>query len=92
MDVQLRSCDPQKPLRAVVEVDGPTHFRLTEGALPRINGSTALKQRQLRAMGWTVASVPYFEWDELRPDQSRKRSYARRLLERCVPWALGLEG
>ena len=43
--------------RLVVEVDGPSHF-----VGQRLNGSTQLKHRLLRAMGWEVLQVPYFEW------------------------------
>ena len=42
-----------------VEVDGPSHF---VGREP--SGATALKRRQLRAAGWALLSVPYWEWNE----------------------------
>ena len=43
-----------------VEVDGPSHFA---GRTP--TGATALKRRQLRAAGWALVSVPYWEWNNL---------------------------
>ena len=49
-----------------VEVDGPWHF---VGRAP--NGRIALKRRQLRAAGWLLLSVPYWEWDELEADAER---------------------
>jgi hypothetical protein len=73
-------------VRAVVEVDGPTHFvglgkQKREG---RVNGSTALKRRLLRAMGWRVVSVPYYEWDPLTSSE-QKLSYVRSLLQQAPP-------
>ena len=29
-----------------------------------LNGATQFKSRLLRALGWTVAHVPFFEWHE----------------------------
>ena len=49
-----------------VEVDGPSHF---VGRAP--NGATALKRRQLRAAGWLLLPVPYWEWDDLEADAER---------------------
>ena len=43
-----------------VEVDGPSHFF---GRTP--TGATALKRRQLRAAGWALLPVPYWEWNAL---------------------------
>ena len=43
-----------------IEVDGPSHF---VGHAP--TGATTLKRRQLRAAGWALLPVPYWEWDEL---------------------------
>jgi hypothetical protein len=45
-----------------VEVDGPSHF-IGSG---QPTGSTLLKRRQLRAFGWPLVSVPYFEWEARR--------------------------
>ena len=43
-----------------VEVDGPSHFLAGCGGRSP-TGATALKHRQLRAQGWRVVVVPYFE-------------------------------
>ena len=62
-----------------VEVDGPSHF---VGRVP--TGATALKRRQLRAAGWALVSVPYWEWDDLDRDDAQKRAYLVRGLEAAV--------
>ena len=54
-----------------IEVDGPSHF---VGRTP--TGSTALKRRQLKAAGWTLLPVPYWEWAEV----GRSNPQARRRL------------
>ena len=43
-----------------IEVDGPSHFC---GRTP--TGATVLKRRQLRAAGWALLPVPYWEWNAL---------------------------
>ena len=58
-----------------VEVDGPTHF---VGRMP--TSVTALKRRQLRAAGWALLPVPYWEWDAL-GSQAAKQEYLKRALE-----------
>ena len=58
-----------------VEVDGPSHFF---GRTP--NGATALKRRQLRAAGWALLPVPYWEWDAL-DSEDAKQAYLRAALE-----------
>jgi len=58
-----------------VEVDGPSHFL---GRTP--TGATALKRRQLRAAGWALLPVPYWEWDAL-GSKAAKQDYLRVALE-----------
>ena len=58
-----------------VEVDGPTHFL---GRTP--TGTTALKRRQLRAAGWALLPVPYWEWNAL-DSKAAKQEYLRVALE-----------
>ena len=53
-----------------VEVDGPSHF---VGREP--TGATMLKRRQLRAAGWPLLAVPYWEWNELKGDAARQSEY-----------------
>ena len=55
-----------------VEVDGPSHFW---GRTP--TGATALKRRQLRAAGWVLLPVPYWEWDALGSSKAAKEEYLR---------------
>merc|ERR1740124_462367 len=59
-----------------VEVDGPTHF---VGRTP--TSVTALKRRQLRAAGWALVPVPYWEWDALGSKAAAKQEYLRVALE-----------
>ena len=58
-----------------VEVDGPSHF---VGRTP--TGATALKRRQLRAAGWALLSVPYWEWNAL-GSKTAKQEYLQGALE-----------
>ena len=67
--------------RVVVEVDGPHHYlydyapglsidrrQLIPDAAARVvavNGSTMLKQRHMRAMGWRPTSIPFYEFELL---------------------------
>ena len=65
------------PARVAIEVDGPSHYlRCLHGRgeqqLP--NGATLLKRRLLKAAGWCVVSVPYYEWDALR-GEGEQRGY-----------------
>ena len=53
-----------------VEVDGPSHFF---GQIP--TGATALKRRQLRAAGWALLPVPYWEWNALGKSPEAKEAY-----------------
>ena len=43
-------------------------------------GATALKRRQLRAAGWALLPVPYWEWDAL-GSEAAKQAYLQRALE-----------
>ena len=45
--------------RAAPQVDGPSHF-LGDSDVP--TGATLLKRRQLRAFGWPLLSVAYFDF------------------------------
>ena len=59
-----------------IEVDGPSHFC---GRTP--TGATALKRRQLRAAGWMLLPVPYWEWDALGSNKAAKQEYLRAALQ-----------
>ena len=62
--------------KVAIEVDGPSHFC---GRTP--TGATALKRRQLRAAGWTLLPVPYWEWDALGSSEVAKQEYLRAALQ-----------
>ena len=59
-----------------VEVDGPSHF---VGRQP--TGATMLKRRQLRAFGWPLLSVPFWEWEATKTSASRREYLERKLRE-----------
>jgi hypothetical protein len=56
--------------KVAVEVDGPLHFS-NNTRLPL--GSTAIRRRLLEQSGWTVVSVPFFEWDPLASSKERQK-------------------
>ena len=64
-----------------VEVDGPSHF---VGRAP--SGATTLKRRQLRAAGWALVSVPYWEWDavEAGAGEEQAGAYLERVLRAAI--------
>ena len=41
-----------------IEVDGPSHYY---GNSRRVTATTLMKHRHLRALGWHVISIPYWE-------------------------------
>eukprot|EP00808_Paulinella_micropora_P025336 g81610.t1 len=66
--------------RVVIEVDGPSHFVAgsVESRRPKYSFATLCKHRLLKAMGWGVVSVPFYEWEHLRP--AEQVLYLRRKL------------
>ena len=79
IDVLVRRRSPSGIHETAVEVDGPSHF-LKDGRRP--DGSTLLKRKQLGQLGYTVVSVPFWEWDVLRDrgDGEAKRCYLQEKL------------
>jgi hypothetical protein len=62
---------PEEPAGEwAVEVDGPFHF-LSDGRTP--SGSTLLKRKQLRQLGYTLVPVPFWEWDVLKGEEAKRR-------------------
>jgi len=49
-----------------IEVDGPWHFVRPDN---RLNGPTQYRNRALAARGYTVISIPYWEWGRLNSQQ-----------------------
>ena len=67
----------------VVEVDGPNHF--VQGPRQHLpSGATLLKRRQLEALGYSVVSVPFWEWDHLRSDGEQTEYLQQRGLAPAV--------
>jgi hypothetical protein len=64
--------------RIALEFDGPSHF--TTNTLEPL-GHTRLRDRLLRAMGWHVVSIPFFEWDTLHHPEQMDAYVKRRLLQ-----------
>eukprot|EP00746_Dinoflagellata_sp_MGD_P139133 gnl/MRDRNA2_/MRDRNA2_72642_c2_seq2.p1 gnl/MRDRNA2_/MRDRNA2_72642_c2~~gnl/MRDRNA2_/MRDRNA2_72642_c2_seq2.p1 ORF type:complete len:322 (+),score=59.07 gnl/MRDRNA2_/MRDRNA2_72642_c2_seq2:379-1344(+) len=64
--------------QVAVEFDGPHHFLKGKGAQSP-SGSTILKHRQLRALGWRLVVVPYWEWETM-TNQAERSDYLLRLL------------
>jgi len=83
------SLDMAQPGNKVcVEFDGPSHF-LTTAQSPQQSlvpdGSTQFSTRLLRALGWTVVRVPYWEWNPLHRDEPAQDAYLRRKLHPVIP-------
>ena len=75
------SLDMAQPGNKVcVEFDGPSHF-LTTAQSPQQSlvpdGSTQFSTRLLRALGWTVVRVPFWEWDPLWHNEPAQDAYLR---------------
>lgn len=64
--------------RIAIEADGPLHFCIN---CNHPLGRTVLKHRQLRALGWKVLSVPYFEWEELNYNSSSEQQYLKKKIQ-----------
>jgi RAP domain len=83
-------------MKVAIEVDGPYHFMVcidssyskvsnytgmgTTVSGYQANGSTMLKRRLLKSMGWTVLTVPYWEWSAMKGDYGKEDDYCRSLL------------
>ena len=64
-----------KDVRVALECDGPSHFLKGDLGRFQATGATLLKHRQLRALGWRLVSVPYWEWDEVKQQETKKLGY-----------------
>ncbi|KAK9844941.1 hypothetical protein WJX74_008931 [Apatococcus lobatus] len=65
--------------KVAIEFDGPYHFTVN---LQQPMGSTLLRRRTMRALGWTLISVPFYHWHSLLtvPD---KAAYLYVILEKA---------
>jgi hypothetical protein len=60
-----------------VEVDGPSHYTSTKPY--QLVGATVLRNRMLARTGWTVVSIPFYEWyGVVGAETGRKIGYLRR--------------
>jgi hypothetical protein len=86
IDCLVLGWDKEENVKIALEVDGPSHFvcESTESGIRRApNGSTIIKRRHLSLLGYAVASVPYWEWNDLR-DVEAKKAYLRAKLHDAV--------
>lgn len=67
--------------KVALEVDGPLCFSMPDSlGLHRPTGGTFLRRRQLAALGWTVVSIPFFDWESLNGDSEFERAYVGKRL------------
>ena len=52
----------------VVEFDGPFHFLACRSP----TGATLMKRRHLELLGYSVVSLPFWEWDQLTGSDERE--------------------
>ena len=64
--------------RVAVDVHGPRAYAQGSDGY-QMTGTVLLKQRQLRALGYTLVPVPFYAWEQL-PQEAQKRSYLQGLL------------
>jgi RAP domain len=83
-------------MKVAIEVDGLYHFMVcidssyskvsnytgmgTTVSGYQANGRTMLKRRLLKFIGWTVLTVPYWEWHAMRGDYGKEEDYCHSLL------------
>jgi very-short-patch-repair endonuclease len=65
-------------VKLAVEVDGPSHFVQPGNQL---DGQTQHRNRMLAACGYTVVSIPYWEWNGLPSKQQQVEYLQRKLAE-----------
>jgi hypothetical protein len=58
-----------------IEFNGPTHYN-SDG---RANGKTMMKERLLKKLGWTLLTIPFWEWSKLK-DKKEKMDYLKKML------------
>ena len=64
------------PPRVTLTAESPTPLT----AYLSFRRQVALKHRQLRALGWTLVALPYFEWQPLRLLPEPRRAYVHEIL------------
>lgn len=79
---------PGKSGDIIVEIDGPTHYLrgregtddINGGRTRELNGLHLYKESLLRAFGYKVVHVPYYDWDGVL-NEEEKKGYMRAKLE-----------
>ena len=69
--------------QVATEVDGPSHF-LSGHRVHSATGATLLKHRQLRALGWQLGVVPYWEWNEVKGSKAERCKYLLHMLKQAA--------
>lgn len=78
VDIAIKKIVDGKKVKVAIEIDGPTHFAY-KSRDPL--GHTQFKRRLLNRKGWQVISVPYWDWDAIKPgDLQAKAAYLKSLL------------
>uniref|UniRef100_A0A0G4G0J1 RAP domain-containing protein n=1 Tax=Chromera velia CCMP2878 TaxID=1169474 RepID=A0A0G4G0J1_9ALVE len=68
-------------LKVAIEAEGPFHFK-SRGLSRKLNSRTLFKQRLLRALGWKVTSIPFFQWEQKsHRSRSARAAFLLRLLD-----------
>jgi len=67
--------------QVAIEVDGPSHFLRPDNTL---DGRTQSRNKALAARGWSVVTVPYFEWNGLQPGQQQQAYLLDKLPAVCA--------
>eukprot|EP00457_Paulinella_chromatophora_P002503 gb/GEZN01002508.1/.p1 GENE.gb/GEZN01002508.1/~~gb/GEZN01002508.1/.p1 ORF type:complete len:784 (+),score=97.76 gb/GEZN01002508.1/:29-2380(+) len=59
--------------KVAVEAEEPSHFLVSVDSRRRHKGTMIYKQRLLRAMGWLVVPVPFFQWESWNLQERARR-------------------
>ena len=68
--------------RIGIEFDGPWHYYTNQPRTP--TGRTLFKMRLLKASGWHVLHIPYWEWNDLGDDDASREGYIKTRLINVV--------
>lgn len=77
----LDTWSPQEePRGSTVLVNGKMEYQFQWDYRQELNGSTALKDRLLKGLGWKVLHVPFYEWHAISGNTAKEDEYCRELL------------
>lgn len=78
----LDTWSPQEETRGYAKmVNGKMEYQFQWDSRQQVNGSTALKDRLLRGLGWTILHIPFWEWYAINGDLAKEDKYCSELLE-----------